>query len=76
MAARPPEGEDELVTVHLAEIPEARRAFVAREMIRLGGIEGTAAIELHMAAFMPRQNPSLEVTAKQRKHALRPGMRR
>lgn len=76
MAARPPEGEDELVTVHLSEIPEARRTFVAEQMIRVGGIDGTRALDLRMAAIFPRQNPSLEVTPAMRARALRPGVRR
>lgn len=50
-----------MVTVHLSEVPERIRLSVANHLIRVGGLGGTAAIELKMAAIMPRQDPALDV---------------
>jgi len=78
MVARPPSERTEptLVYVTLSQIPEARRTFVAEEMIRVQGLRQVDALELRMAAILPRQNPGLLVTAEQAARALRPGTRR
>lgn len=75
MTARPPERQTELVTVHLADIPEKRRVEAAERLIRVGGLSGTIAIDLRMAAYCPRQNPSIEVTADEARRVMRARLR-
>jgi hypothetical protein len=62
MSVAPQSQGQPLVVVHLSEVPEQVRVRVANRMIRVAGLEGTAAIELQIAAFVPRQNPAIEVT--------------
>ena len=58
----PQEADGELVTVHLAEVPEKLRVHVAERLVRVYRLEGPEAILLKMAALAPLQNPSIEVT--------------
>lgn len=64
-----PETGGGLVLIHLSQVKETLRLSAADRMIRVGGLSGTAAMELKMAALFPRQDPSLLVTAEQARKA-------
>ena len=77
MAARPLKERTEtaLVYVALRDIPEARRTYYAEQMIRTMALKQVEALELRMAAILPRQNPGLLVSAERARRATRPGGR-
>lgn len=70
MAVAPHKLGPTTVFVHLSQVPEEIRLRVAEREIRVYKLSGPEAIELKMAALLPRQDPEIEVEFAKAKKVL------